>query len=203
MLTYALSLLICQHSENMLLATIWTFLRYPNHGWAHPFCPLAGYDLLRADRPNQRGGGVALFIKHSLNAVNFSLGQLEVIDSGLEQLWAMVVINKRKLGVCACYRPPAAPYTSLEALENACCLVQPMVDDIICLGDLNINYLDISSPATKYLQQTLSFCGLRQLISEPTHYTQHVATLIDLLLVSESVKVTGISNSPAQWTSAA
>ena len=56
------------------------------------------------------------------------------------------------------------------------------ISDIIITGDLNLNIL---SPLTS--RKIEAFCSqfsLRQSITEPTHFTEHSSSLIDILLVS-------------------
>ena len=61
-----------------------------------------GYEILRKDR-NPNGGGVALYIRNSLNYVNRS----NLLPQDMEALWIEIVKpNSKPFAVLACYCPP-------------------------------------------------------------------------------------------------
>lgn len=75
---------------------------------------LPGYDLIRSDRQGTcGGGGVAIFIR---NTINFRVYSLNEVDSGLEHLCVIIKSKGVRLGVCVIYRPPGVIYTKLESL---------------------------------------------------------------------------------------
>lgn len=76
--------------------------------WATPLIAdselaLAGYDMFRQDRPvNREGGGVLLYVRSSLHAV-----QCELSVRFPEQTWCYILdANKRKCYLGICYRTP-------------------------------------------------------------------------------------------------
>ncbi|KAJ7419991.1 hypothetical protein BTVI_23322 [Pitangus sulphuratus] len=71
-----------------------------SHDWS---AAMDGYKLFRRDRQGRRGGGVALYIRGSLDSV-----ELEVSDNKVECLWVRIrgKANKADILVGVCYRPP-------------------------------------------------------------------------------------------------
>ncbi|KAJ7398449.1 Cyclin-H [Pitangus sulphuratus] len=64
---------------------------------------MGGYKLFRKDRQGRRGGGVALYVRESLDSV-----ELEVSNNKVECLWIRIKgkANKADILVGVCYRPP-------------------------------------------------------------------------------------------------
>ncbi|CAG4955532.1 unnamed protein product [Parnassius apollo] len=67
---------------------------------------------------------------------------------------------------------------------------------MILVGDFNINLLKKDDSKTKLLLSFLNYTRLSQVISEPTHYTYHSETLIDLVYSDISVSNTTVSHIP-------
>ena len=61
------------------------------------------------------------------------------------------------------------------------------IRDILILGDLNSCYL--LSYTSKHLQNTMMNFNLTLLITEPTYFTESSSSLIDVILVSNSINV--------------
>jgi hypothetical protein len=55
------------------------------------------------------------------------------------------------------------------------------IDDVIITGDFNDNQLDYSCTKISFLLTKFSFS---QMIDEPTHFTEHSSSLIDLILTN-------------------
>ena len=71
-----------------------------SHDWS---AAMSGYRLFRRDRQHRRGGGVALYIRESLD-----VGELEAGNDKVESLWVRIrgKANKASILVGVCYRPP-------------------------------------------------------------------------------------------------
>ncbi|KAJ7398094.1 mitochondrial fission process protein 1 [Pitangus sulphuratus] len=69
------------------------------HNWS---AAVDGYILFRRDRQGRRGGGVALYLRESLDSV-----ELEVSDNMVECLWVRIrgKANKADILMGVCYRP--------------------------------------------------------------------------------------------------
>ena len=55
------------------------------------------------------------------------------------------------------------------------------INDIIITGDFNINVL--AEPSARTINDLCQQYELRQLIDEPTHYTEHTSSIINLICV--------------------
>lgn len=144
-----------------------------------------GYCVVRFDRET-RGGGVCRNILKNLT--------YHVIDyipntrESLEQVWINVKINKQTIGIRTIYRPPNSQFPSfLEVFEETLASVYMQCNNLICLGDLNINLLNMHSSNAMEFDTLLSGIGLKQIVNEPTRITQNAASLLDLIIVDNSV----------------
>ncbi|KAJ7425696.1 mitochondrial fission process protein 1 [Pitangus sulphuratus] len=70
-----------------------------SHDWS---AAMDGYELFRKDRQGRRGGGVALYVRESLDSV-----ELEVTNDKVECLWTRIrgKANKADILMGVCYRP--------------------------------------------------------------------------------------------------
>ena len=142
-----------------------------------------GYKLFRRDRYNQRGGGICVFVKSNLpvTVLNNFIPQLT------EQLWLTIkLVIFHTLGTF--YRPPKQnmddfPNEFIEFLGE----IVPQFNNVICCGDFNVDFLQVTSGLTKKLQRSLESFGLKQLVNKPTRLSKTTATLLDLFMCSESV----------------
>ena len=136
-------------------------------------------DPFRCDR-NVRSGGVAIYVKESLNVIRRS--DLELKD--LECVWIQVKIRGHDILICGIYRPPNSSqnYWNLihESVDRA---KSTAVQDIIILGDLNNDLL--VNNRSKNLNDLINTYNLKQLINEPTHFTESSSSLIDVVLVNK------------------
>lgn len=77
----------------------------------------------------------------------------------------------------------------MNEFELALSHLLPCTDEIICLGDFNINFWNSDNVATATLKSILEAAGLVQIISSPTRIAAGSETLIDLMIVSNSEMV--------------
>ena len=81
------------------------------------------------------------------------------------------------------YRPPNSDLIYNTTMEDSIHLaVDTGINDIIITGDFNLNMYN-SQSARKINDLCYQF-SLTQVINEPTHFTEHFSSLIDLMLVS-------------------
>nr|CAH7750229.1 unnamed protein product [Callosobruchus chinensis] len=143
---------------------------------------IENYKLYRADRRVGRGGGVCMYIKESV-----ATKQISPINTEIEQLWIEVKFKKQIYAIGTVYRPPSYSVVDfLNCLELNIIDMLPKYDEIICLGDFNIDMLRTESSATIKLNKTLESLGLVQLVSSPTRNTPTSSTLIDLILATSN-----------------
>ena len=159
----------------MCLAETWLKTSTPNR-----LLVLPGYQLHRADRPDNRGyGGVALAVRHGISASSIKMPPTTVPGSRLESLWTLVRVGQRRQFVlCVAYRPPRrsvadlnADFGELEAQYQHVSVTYPGCKMFIC-GDLNCCWLKPdSTPAKRALCTFTSDNALTQCVESPTYFT--------------------------------
>jgi len=143
---------------------------------------LNGYSLVRRDRGG-RGGGVAIYIK---NSINFNLINT---SNSIEQIWIASTLNHNKFVFGCVYRPQTCdvPFF-LEELELSINKLSSKCDYLYCLGDCNIDILKYNAATIKFLS-FLETLELNQLIESPTRIANNTETLIDVILASNTDNV--------------
>ena len=167
-----------------------------------------GYKIEREDR-NNRGGGVAIYVKSSINYAR----RKDIPLDGLELVCIEIKpVNASPFIIIAWYRPPRDPISTFDNLEKVLQYLENDNKEIILIGDTNCNLLhqeDLQSsysdlaPAfgstgtagtadantgsgmCKHMIDLYEAYGLKQLIKEPTRDTLRTCTLIDHVAVSE------------------
>ena len=133
----------------------------------------------RKDRRSDHFGGLLLYVKSGI----FYKRRSDLEINGIECIWIEVVLNKKSLLFGPFYRPPnssADVYSNIE--ESISLAVDTGTSDIIITGDFNFNVLN--SQAKKKIDSLCSQFSLHQLLTDPSHFTEHSSSLLDLILVS-------------------
>nr|CAI5855148.1 unnamed protein product [Callosobruchus analis] len=139
------------------------------------------YRFIRKDR-SQRGGGIGMYIK---NNISFTI---ILTNDNIEQPW--IKIKQYSGGVGCLYKPPSAnSFDFIDELETVIGNLVTMTDEVIFMGDLNIDLLNTQSRYTAMLNNLLDSVGLSQIITESTRITLTTQTLIDLKCISNSEAV--------------
>nr|CAH7766594.1 unnamed protein product [Callosobruchus chinensis] len=163
----------CDLVENkfdvICITETWLNDNIPNHAVS-----IEGYRLLRKDRLG-RGGGVGFYIRNSinfevLNTLDFSR------DIPLELLCCKLRLNHSSFLIVVIYRPPHTPINaSVGIVDDMLSFFSPQYDNILILGDINIDLFNHENP----LSNCLDSFNFTQLINEPTRVTLHSSTLLD------------------------
>ena len=147
------------------------------------------FKLFRLDRARTRGGGVAIYVSRDILCSRYDLNLKS--DENIEQIWLHLKFKNCKIAIGNIYRPPSGDFHKfLDSIDDTLSQIIPTVDEIICLGDMNINLLNP--------ENTLSKCfyayGFDQLINEPTRVTERSLTLLDPIFVSNInlIKTSGV-----------
>ena len=146
------------------------------------------YKIIRSDRTaesgKKSGGGILLYTKSQYDFLPYENGLN--CSKNLESCWVKLNLpHCRPTTICALYRPPDGSveeclnelqhqYDSLQIAEN---------EDVLFLGDINIDYLK-PSPAKARLRIFLRNTNLTQVITRPTRVTLESSTLIDHIWVN-------------------
>lgn len=138
------------------------------------------------------GGGVGFYIRKGISARICPHPQ----PTPAEQMWLSMSINGTALIVGTAYRPPWQDIsTFLDALtESVASFVR--CDKIILLGDFNIDLLNLNSNKTKLLNQFIQSLNLKQIIGEPTHFTEVSQSLIDIICTDTKVRRVVVKHTP-------
>ena len=166
--------------------------------WAKPEMPdgmysISGYNLLRADRHDRRGGGVMIYIDDEIVAEQISFGSY----SGFEFVCCKLILTVNVfLGILCIYRPPNI--TSSGDLELNAVIDKFMALSLpynIILGDFNMpnaNFKSFTAP-TK-LMPFVKCCEkhyLKQHVKERTRPNSN--SLLDLVFSTVGTHVSEIS----------
>ena len=137
----------------------------------------------RKDRQDNHGG-VLIYIR---DTIKYRRRQdLELL--GLECIWVEIYLFNKHLLLGTLYRPPSSNSSYFDMIEDTLHLaVDTGIDDIVLTGDFNYNMLNPSAS-----RKVLSLCqqfNLSQIINEPTHFTEHSNSLIDIILVKNNSSI--------------
>ena len=155
-----------------------------------PRLKLDGYNLIRADHPNDvKRGGVCVYVKNSLAIRVCNINNLKeciIIELNLK--------NKKGYAITL-YRSPSQ---SMDEFEQFLLNLDQLLHDIsslnpsfvMLLGDFNAKSSswyshDITSQEGFRIESLTSFYSFTQLISVPTHILPNSSTCIDLIFVDQ------------------
>lgn len=163
-----------------ILAVNETWLHQGEEGRA-PNIP--GYRLRHTPRPRahkSRGGGVGFYLRRGVSARTWS-HPVEPAHAVVEQMWLTINVNGKRVMIGTAYRPNwVRPETFFDAITDSISSIERS-DNLILVGDFNINFLDVDDYKTKKLRDFLAYFELSQIITQPTHFTNTGGTLIDLV----------------------
>ena len=137
----------------------------------------------RTDRQERPEGCVIIYVRDTL--FYKQRPDLEILS--LESTWIEIQIKSKKVLVGGFYKPPnnSPDYFDLikESVDRA---YNINLADIIISGDFNI---DTSQNNNNKMIDLLLEYNLKQLITEPTHFTENSSSLNDLILVRNNINV--------------
>lgn len=137
---------------------------------------LEDYKFIRLDRPT-RGGGVGMYIKEKFKYELI----LSECNENIEYLWIKLWVGNTTVAIGTLYRQPKSNYLQfLDEVENMFSNIFSNFDYLICVGDFNINMLDIDNSNTIRFCDILEAFNLTQIIKEPTRDS----SLLDLIITN-------------------
>lgn len=103
---------------------------------------LEGFDMFRVDRKGTKGGGVLLYVRQELKAV-----QLDNLSEFKEQVWCTLKLQSSSLMLGLCYRSPNSDGDNndmlLKSLEMA--IAKKGTQRVLVMGDFNYPGIDFSN----------------------------------------------------------
>ena len=155
------------------------------------FINIEGYNFIGAPQPNKKGGGVGFLIKNGLLYRELTeLNQLNTSNT-FEHYYIELKGDHQNVVLGSIYRPPN---TCLETFLSEYKVSLNMACDqknkqVIVGMDHNINLLkhDTHAKMQEFIEINLDF-GLIPVITKPTRVTHSSTTLIDNLLIIESLQ---------------
>ncbi|KAK4811052.1 hypothetical protein QYF61_016338 [Mycteria americana] len=174
------------HHENCDMVAITETWWEDSHNWS---ATMDGYKLFRRDRRGRRGGGVALYVRESLDSLELDDG-----DDRVECLWVRIrgKANKADIVVGVCYRPPKQDeetdelfYKQLGEASRSLALV--LVGDFNLL-DVCWKYNTAERKQSRRFLERVADNFLTQLVSEPTRE----GALLDLLFANREGLVSDV-----------
>ena len=91
--------------------------------------------------------------------------------------------NSKHVLICSAYRPPSSENYWIDLFDEELSITQSTGLELILMGDFNID-LNLCTNNKWIHLITLQLFDLSQIVTEPTRVTETVATIIDLIYVS-------------------
>lgn len=165
--------------------------------WLYPGCDyslfcIEHYSHFFTGRITRTGGGVGIYVRdgYSVEVV------MDEVLSFIEQLWVRIRCKDMVMMVGVIYRPDIGMPSFLDTLDATLSSFVPLTENLICLGDFNIDLLDfLGQYRGRYLSLIESF-GLRQVIEAATRVTSTSASLIDHIIVTSDTRLVGAAVVP-------
>lgn len=150
---------------------------------------LPGYDLLRNDRLNKRGGGTCIFVNQRLHYEPClpNVCQAEVEMQSITLLGNNVTsLRTKPIIIVVIYRPPQSNYAKAHAtmVNYLNALTDLSKKELIILGDLNWDYLDKTAQRYNFIRELELEFGVEQKILMPTRCSLNKSSLIDIILTN-------------------
>lgn len=157
-----------------------------------------GYHGIFQNRKS-RGGGVGLFIKQGYK---FTRMENELTSNEhFEQIWIKVQMGKSEFILGCIYKPPHYRQSDfLVEFDDILSSFVPLCDRICCVGDFNIDYMDSLSKEVMEFNSVLESANLSQIVPHPTRITTQSSSLIDLIIISNNIKIFECDTLPFQFS---
>ena len=136
---------------------------------------------IRLDR-NCFGGGVMIYVADNLHFKR----RLDLEFQGGEVLWVELNVKNCSYLICNVYRPEGSNTPFWNSFQNSIDSAFNSCSNIIILGDINVDLLTVINHRLNDIMLTFN---LKNVIREATRITNISSTLLDPILVSDTVNV--------------
>lgn len=181
---YLCDYITTHHYDLFVISETWLNCPATNDSYINALLP-PGYSIHHADRDTQRGGGVAIVYKQSLQLRCCRTDSYEQF----EHLKCSLNLNNSNIEFIVFYRPPPSPTNTLSTSsfltewEEFLSHTVVSTSELVIIGDANLHLENLSLHTTQRFIHSLEACGLKQHIYEPTHYHGHT---LDTLISRET-----------------
>jgi exonuclease III len=142
-----------------------------------------GFKIIRKDRPNRKGGGVAIYIKESI--IYKERHDLSSLND-IENIWIEIVTpsSRENVLLSCCYRPPNSMSDYYNKMVDIIEMANNENKEIIILGDMNYDYVMDDSLYKNPVFLIERLFSMTQLIKSPTRVTNASSSLLDVVLTT-------------------
>ena len=156
--------------------------------WLNPFSPnveILGYTLIHEDRRTKKGGGVGIYINKKLRFNKLD----DVSCTTAECCGVEMQIGKKQLILISLYRPPNGTLTAFNKSFKHMVDEWRRLNKYIIIGtDHNLDFLKTEKhPQTQTFLEKIFDSRMLPMITRPTRITKTTATLIDNILVDQTL----------------
>ena len=138
----------------------------------------------RKDRTRNQHGGVFIYVKDSVHYTRRN--DFEPLN--IECIWIEIKLKQTRILFGLFYRPPNSDALYLSAIEDSKSLaLDTQISNFIVTGDCNLNVLNQHTP--NKISDICTQFSLYQTITEPTHFTEHSSSLIDVVFTSDRFNI--------------
>ena len=197
-LNFINNLLIMDNTDLLFLTETWLHTNITNS-----MININNFDILRSDRLDKRGGGVALYHKKSINIQELTKPPVPPTYSNFEFMCVHLDTSNTNIRLLCFYIPPDSSKCHLTII-NICKIISfflTTTTPFIILGDFNlpkINWKNFSSEG-KSSQIFLDFCinnALTQCIPSATHKDGNTLDLVICNLAGTSILISSSVECP-------
>ena len=142
---------------------------------------IKGFNLFRRDRPGDNHGGICVYVRDNI----YSCRRNAIELPNIECVWVEVIVQGRKQLIGTFYRPPNSSNAVMTSIEDSIGQAfDTNIQNILITGDFNLDILKDNS--NKKITDLCQQFNLKQLINNPTNFTETSSTIIDLFLTANN-----------------
>ena len=148
------------------------------------------YTLIRNDRnwsdengnEPKKGGGIACYIKNDLKFSHMDYSHWNTSSKDIESQWISLQFpNSKPIIIGNIYRPPQGSIDGFtHVLDNIFTEIDLSKVELYLIGDMNVDMIDKQNEAYRKLIELTKPIGLRQLIKQPTRYSNARDSILDI-----------------------
>lgn len=137
----------------------------------------------RKDRDDSHGG-VILYIRDNISYKR----RHDLEPPGVECIWVELILHHKHVLFGLFYRPPSSDNEYYTKIDDSIHLaIDTNIDDVVISGDFNYNMSNVAT--SRKIDSLCQQYSLHQCITEPTNFTEHSQSIIDIILVKNKQNI--------------